>query len=747
MSEAAPASKGTIMRIRALGAAFAGLIFCAVAARGVELPRRPYVSDLYRSTVEREILVGHDARLLGMGSAGVGLTTSADGVAWNPASLASAESPSIGLMDSAPSATGRSRNSALSGATPVRSLGIDRLGGVGASAWFDGWGSDDGKQRSFLAGCGAAVGPLSAGVAWRHERRYFTTDTLSAWSADVGLMARGLVGHGGAWGAGVSATRLGQRLKDQRGILAPRGFSPATVTMGGWYALARGPLLVTEISYVGDGLREARDRVRWRVGAEQALIGGRLDIRLGYTSIANYDRISHGLATAGASVHVDGGSLAYAFVTGQDGIGGDFESRHFVSFRIAWAGHSETRYAPTAPLAFALPAAVTPPPVSVRNSAFSPNGDGVRDTFALDVGSGEPGARLEIVSRAGTTVATNPLGDRLTASWDGLDMGGVMAPDGLYRWNLVARGRVMRSGVVLLDATAPELALAPSTVALLPGDNPPHGLVRIGVAEDGIVEGWSIVVSTAGDVALERRGVGSPPTEAVAADIGDLRGGRVYEATLTVSDEAGNESVASATFSALDLREHGAWAEDDLISVDAPSTYFDAGGAELSRRGRELAETVAGDAAGYVTVQAAPGGLEGERAAAISAALVAAGLSPDHVALGAREDANVARSVVRLLISREPLDVARSPVATAGAPARYRVLVGSFRARDNAEKASAGLVGAGFTPRVVEAALASGLWYRVTVGSFDGRDDAEALSERLREHISGDPVILTPAVR
>ena len=738
------------MRTRALGAALAAFILHAAASSAAEIPTRRYVPRLYRSAVAREALVGHDARLLGMGSAGIALP-SADAVVWNPAGLAHVRAPAVGVMDSAPSTTSRSRSSALSAAAPLTSFAIGAPGGVGAASWLDGWGDDSDKQRSFVAGYATTVGPLSAGAALRHERHYFDADSLSAWSGDVGLMATGAAGRGGSWGAGASASRLGQALVDQRGLRAPRGFSPARVGAGGWYALASGPLLVTELSYIGDALRAGRDRVRWRVGAEQLLIGGRGAIRAGYNSIANYDRISHGLTSLGASINVDGGSLDYAFVTGSDGLGSDVDSRHYLSFRMAWAGPNAKREGTPPRVQFVLPGAATPPAVSVRNGAFSPNGDGVRDTFSLDVGSSEPDARLAILTRSGDTVASAPVSDRMVASWGGLASDGSAAPDGLYRWELVARDRVIRSGVVRRDATPPALAVSPTVVAVLPGDVDPFGAVTLAVVEDSAIEAWSFAVSTEGKLAHEIQGTGPLPGELRVAEIDHLNPGRPYSVALSVTDEAGNESVASATFAVLDLRRHVAWERDGDVLIDAPSTYFDAAGPELSRHGRDLVAAISRDPGLYVAVAEASDDLSTARATSVAGALVEEGLPPDHVGLGPPVNWSSAESpAVRLVVSRQPSSPGLGATAEAiqtRAPRGYRVLVGSFRERVNAEEAAATFKDAGFAPSVQDVSLPSGRWYRVTLGSFEERHEAEALRERVRPHVADEPVILPPAGR
>jgi cell division septation protein DedD len=736
------------MRTRVLRALLTAFVLHGAARAVAQVPQRSYVSRLYRSTIEREALVGHDARRLGMGSTGVA-AGEYPGVAWNPAMLGSVEHPTLSLMDSGSSDTSGKRAGAASAGASLVDVGLDAPGAAGAGAWLGDWGDAADKERLFLAGYGVDVGRVAVGVAVRHERQYFAADTLSAWTADVGLRATGAMPRGHAWRAGLVASRLGQGLRDQRGLRAPRAFNPVGVRGGGEYALGAGPTLATELAYVSDTRREARDRVRWHAGIEQLFLDGRLAARAGYNSIANYDRISHGLASLGVSANVAGAGLDYAFVTGSDGLGETFDSRHYLSFRVAWAGVQSPLSSGTPDGGFTLPASATPASVSVREGAFSPNGDGIRDEFVLDVGANEPGASVVLTALNGARIRDIRVSDRMVASWDGRTEDGAQAADGLYRWDVVVGDRTARSGLALLDASPPVVHLTPSPVVFTAGADRPYGSVVVGVEEANAVAEWSLSATQDGSsIAVLYEGADMPESLG-AANLAELQPGHAYEITLRVVDEAGSDAVGSARFTALDMRAHTAWVEDDIVYVDVPSTYFDAASADLSREGRDLAASAAGDAAVYIAVAGDGASLTVDRVAALRAALIAEGMPPAHVAVAAAPVGDQAPgSGLRLTISSRAAATgdAAEPRHSEPTDRTFRVLVGSFRDRENAAVAAANLSDASFDARVREVRLASGTWFRVVVGTFETRDDAEALQAQLQSHVPGDTVILTPAI-
>ena len=228
------------MRTRALGALIAAFVLHGASPVAAQAPQRNYLGRLYRSAIERETLVGHDARRLGMGSAGAAAGVSPDAVVWNPAALGAVSQMTVGVMDSGSADTSATRAGAASGAVPLVDLAADARGAVGASAWIGDWGPDAEKQRSFLAGYGTPFGPVSVGGALRHERHYFGADTLSAWTADLGMQAAGVPPRGPAWRAGRGAARRADWGRPRR-LPLERRFTRLSWTWPGWWARPSSP--------------------------------------------------------------------------------------------------------------------------------------------------------------------------------------------------------------------------------------------------------------------------------------------------------------------------------------------------------------------------------------------------------------------------------------------------------------------------------------------------------------------------
>ena len=78
---------------------------------------------------------------------------------------------------------------------------------------------------------------------------------------------------------------------------------------------------------------------------------------------------------------------------------------------------------------------------------------------------------------------------------------------------------------------------------------------------------------------------------------------------------------------------------------------------------------------------------------------------------------------------REP---ASSPGARPPGPREYRVQVGSFREKKEADRLRAELALGGFETSIRTATTATGTWHRVTLGPFRGREAAEAAKARVR---------------
>ena len=71
------------------------------------------------------------------------------------------------------------------------------------------------------------------------------------------------------------------------------------------------------------------------------------------------------------------------------------------------------------------------------------------------------------------------------------------------------------------------------------------------------------------------------------------------------------------------------------------------------------------------------------------------------------------------------------PAPAASGVREYRVQVGSFRKRQEADRLRASLALGGFESSIRTRDTASGTWHRVTLGPFQGREAAEAAKARL----------------
>ena len=104
-----------------------------------------------------------------------------------------------------------------------------------------------------------------------------------------------------------------------------------------------------------------------------------------------------------------------------------------------------------------------------------------------------------------------------------------------------------------------------------------------------------------------------------------------------------------------------------------------------------------------------------------------------------------ARQQAKVALSR--VEVARRAVRRRRPAVQYSIQVGSFRARDEAEKLKQRLTGKGYPARVKLVHVpGKGLWYRVRVGQFAERMAAERLAQRLttRERLQALVIGITP---
>ena len=212
---------------------------------------------------------------------------------------------------------------------------------------------------------------------------------------------------------------------------------------------------------------------------------------------------------------------------------------------------------------------------AVGNRSFSPNGDGSKDSLALDwtnlVALDSLG--LRIYRATGTLVGTVPLAGQLAAgarhaAWDGR-VAGALQPNGRYLVTLVGtaagttyfnpssafRAASLASFGVTIDTVAPVVTSASVSGSLLsPNGDGLYDTVRVAIAATG-ASGWAFTVnpvsgSTFGPAVVTRSGSGSGSV-AIAWD-GRVAGGALardgtYRLALGVTDPAGNHAIRSWT--------------------------------------------------------------------------------------------------------------------------------------------------------------------------------------------------------
>ena len=115
--------------------------------------------------------------------------------------------------------------------------------------------------------------------------------------------------------------------------------------------------------------------------------------------------------------------------------------------------------------------------ISISTNAFSPNGDGVKDTVilspAIPIQTGLQEWKIDIQNAKGTTVHTVP-GTRIAAiTFDGKDKNGKILPEGEYKAVLSARyvngyAPSEASPVFVLNVTAPKASVKASTAIFSP---------------------------------------------------------------------------------------------------------------------------------------------------------------------------------------------------------------------------------------------------------------------------------------
>lgn len=212
----------------------------------------------------------------------------------------------------------------------------------------------------------------------------------------------------------------------------------------------------------------------------------------------------------------------------------------------------------------------TPVGLTVDIGAFSPNGDGARDTVtltpAIPVETGLRRHTWEVVDGTGSSVRTES-GDELPATWifDGRDDAGSVLAEGVYRVRLNLEYRngnrpIAEAPALTLDLTPPSLTVRGETAVFSP--NGDGNLDTVGfVHEAEEIPTWTGVITPAADPDEAIRSyqwAGRPDERLIwdgRAPDGTLLPDGVYHYRVSGTDRAGNSTLSAPVRVALDTRE------------------------------------------------------------------------------------------------------------------------------------------------------------------------------------------------
>ncbi|MBM3213543.1 hypothetical protein FJZ36_01285 [Candidatus Poribacteria bacterium] len=785
--------RGLLWRARFLAA---GMVFVAatVSAQTVGASRDPVVRrTLYQAALEREALTGSDARLLGLGGAGVAISTGPESLLWSPASLTDSENVRIAVADEPVRSRGVSREGSVALSGNLRALGSDRWGALGVAHWAQGWGIDPVRNRTLAVGYASArERGLAFGVALRRETRTTAETDFGGWGIDGGVSYAYEFSDQRRVGLGASVTNFGTRLSSNSGEGLALAYSPPIVRAGIAYQPDADTLLASQWSYAHDDLREVPDRHRFHLGLERWFAESRAAARVGYNATVRRDRFGKGVWSFGASYRVLSGRLDYALVTGKDALGRQLRARHLITMSLDWASPVLSLRRTSAPIAQVPvedPQPVQLPDgidrlVTVERDVFSPSRDGGGEA-RFHIASLPSAWTLEIMDRDRRTVrshAGEAKAPITTLGWNGRDRDDLVVPDGVYYWRLMGSGgtnRVLSQGAVTVDASAPVIAIASEPLAFLHDKQSSDARLSLAATDAGIITAWSVRIQDAGGkVLVATAGKGVPPRSIAWRNWQEsVDAGSSCVAELTATDEAGNASAVRLTMPVLDLRHTSAAVENGSLAVSMPATAFAQNGIGLTSQGSRLVaqlgeawrahpnlDLVIQQSADPVTRAVTTSHVATLQSALQSTA--SADRSPVRVMDAPTADSAAVKIVLsgRLRASFEP-SVARAtptpripapegspasaaeqtPAASVAAPTpgAVAVLVGSFREKPRADQlvAQINAMNLGSPARIEVVSLSGENWYRVLIGNFSSRDSAGPVHAAVRQRVNADAIL------
>lgn len=256
---------------------------------------------------------------------------------------------------------------------------------------------------------------------------------------------------------------------------------------------------------------------------------------------------------------------------------GDYEYRLVSTDRAGNKGFSNS-------VRFSLSTADTPVLLSTDLRAFSPNGDGVKDTLnilpQLQVKDGIQTWKIEILDASGKAVRSFEGRGRVPESilWNGKNDAGNIVSDGQYTGRadikyINGNNPVAQSQAIILDTAAPELSLSAPYTLFSPNQDGKKDFLILDITTPGQDSWKAELTDMAGKSVMSWEWKGPAPdirwngTDSAGNQVAD----GTYRLTVSSTDEAGNKTVKTL----------------EPITVDAriPRAFFTASAMGLSPNG------------------------------------------------------------------------------------------------------------------------------------------------------------------
>lgn len=760
---------------------------------------------------EHRLLVGSGVRQIGMGCASTAAAVDSWSMLWNPSTLRQIDQIEFSLFDSPLQPDSIDREGGLAMAIGAKTIGISQkdFGMLGVASWFDGWGDDSEKNRIIDLGYGFPIShDFSAGMAIRHHRQSDQYSTKFDWSFDVGMLySHKLNRLGDRFSVGLAINEI--QIKREENLEQ----IPIASRVGIAYQPDDDTIFSCDFEYRNDRALSRQNRFRGYVGAERWLFGKIVGIRTGYMTTANYNTLADGEWTRGISLQSKFGEISYAYVTSTKPLdqGGLIDPGiHLISATLKWGKTAEEPDEITEeifPEPILMPSEVKET-VCIPYEMFSPNDDGKNDGIPIELNIDDSqswtfelkdGYDENIRTFTGTGTPIEPL------VWDGKDPDGNPVREGTYISQLIVSDDMpVFRNTIIVDTTPPDLSI--STEPLLMMSQAQHGYTRelvlnipkihISTSDKNGIAKWAIEISDdSGNVLQEFNGK-DKPADMIIWDNWEEKiviedEPQQFDCKMTVEDIAGNESVANATLSSVDISKVSGRRDERGIVVSLPSVTFDTNKHEVKHESHDVLKEVAEVIKAYpkakvqieghtddvgdnsynlelskkradtvLTYLVKNFGIEAKRLTAIGYGETQP-IASNHTTEGRQKNRRVDIVLLsddtRKVVKRENEETRKREDEKTGRRenkktrkrengkmSEYDIQIGAYRQKINAETVVKIVEKTQLDHRIwiSEALIRGSIWYKVMLGEFPDRVSAQKVADRLKEELGWEVVII-----